>query len=67
MTFGDAMRAARKRRGIKQKDLAAMIGASQPYLSDIEHNRVPGGWRLRKDIAEVLKDPDVDAIVRPQQ
>ena len=67
MTFADAVKAARKRRGLTQKELGAMIGTSDKYLSNIESGKVPGGWRLRKDVADALQDPELEAIVRPKQ
>ncbi len=47
MTFGQLITIARKKRGLQQKELAALIRKkngdggpiSTPYLNDVEHNR----------------------------
>ena len=66
MTFGRAIAAARKKKGMSQKDLAALIvkedgeGPISPqYLNDIEHDRrSPMSDHLIRQFAKVLhKDP----------
>lgn len=37
--FGERLRALRAERGVSQKDMAAAIGVSAPYLSALEHGR----------------------------
>lgn len=65
-SFGRAIAAARKKKGLSQKDLAALImkedgeGPISPqYLNDIEHDRrSPMSDHLIKQFAKVLdKDP----------
>lgn len=37
--FGQLISSARKKKGLSQRELAAQIGISGPYLNDIEHGR----------------------------
>lgn len=39
MTFGQNLKAIRKRMKLTQTEMAERIGISQSYLADIEHNR----------------------------
>ena len=39
MTFGQNLKAIRKRMKLTQAEMAKEIGISQSYLADIEHNR----------------------------
>ncbi len=39
MTFGDALRARRQELGLHQRDVAARVGVSAQYLSDMEAGR----------------------------
>ena len=39
MTFGQNLKAIRKRMKLTQTEMAEWIGISQSYLADIEHNR----------------------------
>ena len=39
MTFGQNLKAIRKRMKLTQTEMAEQIGISQSYLADIEHNR----------------------------
>jgi ribosome-binding protein aMBF1 (putative translation factor) len=50
-----ALRGARKREGLTQKELAALIGASQTHISEMEHGKRPIGKDLAKRLAKVLK------------
>jgi transcriptional regulator with XRE-family HTH domain len=38
-TLGDAVRFLRERKGISLRQLAAQVGVSAPFLSDLERNR----------------------------
>lgn len=40
-TIGEVARRLRKEQGLRQADLAAMIGASHVFLGDVEHGK-PG-------------------------
>lgn len=40
MTFGELLRAHRKRNGLTQDTLGRAIGLSQPYLNHLENGRV---------------------------
>lgn len=39
MTFGEAVRELRRRKGVSQKEMAAAIGVSPAYLSALEHGK----------------------------
>jgi transcriptional regulator with XRE-family HTH domain len=66
MTFGRAIVAARKAKGLSQKDLAALIqkeedeGSISPqYLNDIEHDRrSPTSDHLIRQFAQVLGEDE---------
>lgn len=66
MTFGRAIAAARRAKGLSQKELAALIvkdeggGAISPqYLNDIEHDRrSPTSDHLIKQFAKVLDEDE---------
>ena len=65
MTFGRAIVAARKTKGLSQKDLAALIhkedegGSSPQYLNDIEHDRRrPTSDHLIRQFAQVLGEDE---------
>jgi DNA-binding XRE family transcriptional regulator len=45
----------RRRRGLTQAALAAVVGASQPFLAQIETGRREGGVHLYARLAEALK------------
>jgi len=50
-----ALRGARKREGLTQKDLAALLGVSQTHISEMEHGKRPIGKDMAKRLAKVLK------------
>jgi transcriptional regulator with XRE-family HTH domain len=66
MTFGRAIVAARKAKGLSQKDLAALIhkeddecSISPQYLNDIEHDRrSPTSDHLIRQFAQVLGEDE---------
>jgi len=50
-----ALRGARKREGLTQKELAALLGVSQTHISEMEHGKRPIGKDMAKRLAKVLK------------
>jgi ribosome-binding protein aMBF1 (putative translation factor) len=50
-----ALRGARKREGITQKDLARAVGVKQAHISEMEHGKRPIGKELARRLAKVLK------------
>ena len=50
-----ALRGARKREGLTQKELAALLGVSQTHISEMEHGKRPIGKEMAKRLAKVLK------------
>jgi predicted transcriptional regulator len=54
-TLGREMKKARAGLGLKQKDLQAITGISQKYLSRIENDRADPGWSLVRRIACALQ------------
>lgn len=50
-----ALRGARKREGLTQKELAALLGVSQTHISEMEHGRRPIGKDMARRLAQVLK------------
>lgn len=50
-----ALRGARKREGLTQKELAALLGVSQTHISEMEHNKRPIGKDMARRLAKVLK------------
>lgn len=57
---GHKIRERRMERGIKQAELAEIVGISSSYLNLIEHNRRRIAGKLLSDIAQAL---DVDAVM----
>ena len=49
-TFGSALRALRRSKGVSQRDLAARIGVDFSYISKLENDRLPA--------------PSADTVVR---
>ena len=50
-----ALRGARKREALTQKDLAHLLGVSQTHISEMEHGKRPIGKDLARRLAKVLK------------
>ncbi len=50
-----ALRGARKREGLTQKELARLLGVSQTHISEMEHGKRPMGKDMAKRLARVLK------------
>lgn len=50
-----ALRGARKREGLTQKGLAALVGVSQTHISEMEHNKRPIGKDMARRLAKALK------------
>jgi DNA-binding XRE family transcriptional regulator len=56
------VRVWRTYRGMSARDLAATVGVSAPYISEIEGNKKDGSVSVMKKIAEALK-VDLDDLV----
>ena len=50
-----ALRGARKREALTQKDLAHLVGVSQTHISEMEHGKRPIGKDMARRLAKVLK------------
>ncbi len=50
-----ALRGARKREGLTQKELARLVGANQTHISEMEHGKRPIGKDMARRLAKVLK------------
>jgi len=51
-----ALRGARKREALTQKDLAHLVGVGQTHISEMEHGKRPIGKDMaRRRLAKVLK------------
>lgn len=50
-----ALRGARKREVLTQKELAGLLGISQTHISEMEHGKRPIGKEMARRLAEVLK------------
>jgi DNA-binding XRE family transcriptional regulator len=50
-----ALRGARKREALTQKELAHLVGVSQAHISEMEHGKRPIGKDLAKRLAKALK------------
>jgi DNA-binding XRE family transcriptional regulator len=50
-----ALRGARKREALTQKELAHLVGISQAHISAMEHGKRPIGKDLAKRLAKALK------------
>jgi DNA-binding XRE family transcriptional regulator len=49
-----ALRGARKRENLTQKELASLIGISQTHISEMEHGKRPIGREMAKRFAKAL-------------
>lgn len=52
--FGEMMRAARRRTGITQNELACLVGISEVYCRQIEHGKFIPTWMIWLRICTVL-------------
>jgi len=50
-----ALRGARKRETLTQKELARLVGVSQTHISEMEHGKRPIGKDMARRLAKVLK------------
>ena len=50
-----ALRGARKREALTQKELARLVGVSQTHISEMEHGKRPIGKDMARRLAKVLK------------
>ncbi|MDO9532201.1 MAG: helix-turn-helix transcriptional regulator [Deltaproteobacteria bacterium] len=50
-----ALRGARKREALTQKDLAHLVGVSQTHISEMEHGKRPIGKEMARRLAKALK------------
>ena len=50
-----ALRGARKREALTQKELARLVGVSQTHISEMEHGKRPIGKDMTRRLAKVLK------------
>ena len=55
MTIGQAVKEARKKKGISQTALAEKTGYSRTYLADLEGGRYTPGWEVVRKLATELK------------
>lgn len=63
---GADARAARKRLGLTQDQVAAEVGVTKQHISNFELGRYRLGWRVRADLAKMLGLPmDVHEDARP--
>ena len=50
-----ALRGARKREALTQKELARLVGVNQTHISEMEHGKRPIGKDMAKRLAKILK------------
>jgi len=50
-----ALRGARKRETLTQKELARLVGVSQTHISEMEHGKRPIGKDMARRLAKALK------------
>jgi DNA-binding XRE family transcriptional regulator len=50
-----ALRGARKREALTQKELARLVGVSQTHISEMEHGKRPIGKDMAKRLAKALR------------
>ena len=62
--FGEAMRAARKKHGITQKELAMTVGITSAYCRCIENGKYSPTWIIWLKICTVL---DIDILRLAEQ
>jgi transcriptional regulator with XRE-family HTH domain len=54
-SIGQAIREARNKKGLTQKQLGEKIGYSRTYLADLEGDRYSPGWEVVRKLAKELK------------
>lgn len=64
MTVGENVKAIRKERKLKQKELAEQCGISRSYLSDIENDRHSPSIKTLNSLAIKLNAPVTELIRR---
>ena len=67
--FGELMRAARKKQGLSQRELAEMVGVSTTYCGNIEHGKYAPTWIIWLRICTALDidfDEMCDTYVMPE-
>jgi transcriptional regulator with XRE-family HTH domain len=52
---GVALRGARKRESLTQKQLADLLGIKQAHISEMEHGKRPIGKEMAKRLATILR------------
>jgi transcriptional regulator with XRE-family HTH domain len=52
---GVALRGARKREGLTQRQLAELLGISQTHISEMEHGKRAIGKEMARRLAKVLQ------------
>ena len=57
MELGRAIRVARANRGMKQAELAQLLGVSPNYVSMLENDRRDPSWRFVCKLADALQTP----------
>lgn len=61
-TLGDRINQARRKSGMSQKDLAAKLGISYGYVSEIELNKKVPSDELIARIGQELSDPEITSF-----
>ena len=61
MTFGEKIQKLRKEAGLRQEDLARMLGVSRQTIIAIENNKYDPTLALAIKLAQLL-DPHVDEL-----
>lgn len=64
-TFGEKIRALRKKKGLTQGDLAEKVGMSVSYISQIERGAIGFSFEAAKSIAEAL-DTSLPVLLQPE-
>ncbi|WP_165493852.1 helix-turn-helix transcriptional regulator [Azotobacter chroococcum] len=66
---GETLKTARLRKGLSQKQLAALIGTSQPHIANLESGRVEPNISTAQKLCKVLnlRFGDIPAILERQK
>lgn len=62
MTFVEVMVVVRRRRGLSQEQLGAMLGVDRTYVNKIEREKAQCSRWLLHSIATILDDPELWAL-----